>query len=244
MSTHRRREIVAVLLLSAGSTAACQDTPPFEPSAVPAASCMAVTDALPATTDLTPLRGVFELAVVAASGPRAGLEPIVASVSLRPQESSLVSLSEEATRTVAQPFIGASDIDPAALGAALLGSTSSMAPAQPGVAVYAARDAAGALVGLVARIGSLSNSRGPASIEGEHFTLFINRVAAGGFHGTWVSEHGAGMNATVVRGHFCASRRWTDVLALPPRETRCTAVNGVAPACDRSECSCQRRPQR
>jgi len=179
-----------------------------ESAALPSACAPDTAAASIAAVGIGALPGTYELAIAATDGPRAG-QSVRGRLVLRRQDSSLIRVPFADTAVViTQPVIGGTDVDPLAVGATRMGDlASSDPPSAPGVGVYVNARSSGAITGVIIRLGSASNGRGPQAIDAGHFTLFVRRVAAGGIWGGWTSNPGAGgFVRPDARGYFCAVR--------------------------------------
>jgi hypothetical protein len=184
---------IAVLMMMAVVVSSCGD-----PSG-PASCDPAVL--VPGSIDLTALPGNYMLRFIVSSGLRTGAS-VSASLRLHPQQDSLIVLPDSSGNELAT---GTLDIDPATIGAADTGDPKATSDVAPGVGVYEFGDPESPQ--LVARVGSISNARGPALFDGAYFTLFLLRANAGGISGSWRSGSGPGFPPIPeARGRFCADR--------------------------------------
>jgi len=176
--------------VNTGSSAAA---PPCEPG-----SAVVV-----ARDDLQRLPGTYELIVVPTTGSRTGVSAH-ARLTLRAQEAALQTFPVGPSGVVsAQWAIGSTDLLAADVGAVVMGSAAANAAAMPGVGVYVTPPD-GAPRSVVMRVGENSNARGPQALDAGYFALHVQRVAAEGIWGVWMSGDGT---AEVARGHFCATRQ-------------------------------------
>jgi len=104
----------------------------------------------------------------------------------------------------APSLIGASDIDPAEVGAVVPGALASTDESAPGVGAYVFvpdPDRPSEAMAVL-RLGAESNRRDRQRFDGAHTTLLITTIAEDRFGGTWSSARGA----EETSGGFCAVR--------------------------------------
>lgn len=155
---------------------------------------------------LSTLSGTYAVTFVATAGLRSG-HTIAGQLTLRPQDPSLVTTLPHDGTVITQPFIGQLDMELDSIGAVRMGDPMAADSSLPGVAFYVSHRPNGEASGVIGRVGSASNSRGPSGMDAGHFTLFVRRISADGIWGGWTSNPGAGGFITPdARGHFCALR--------------------------------------
>jgi hypothetical protein len=168
------------------------------------AACEAVPLQNPRDMRLADLPGMYAVTFVATAGPRAG-QTASGRLVLRPQDSGLLTVGHaDTTRVVEQPTIGQLDLAMEDVGATRMGDPMAEADTMPGVGFYVTRLRNGAVQGVVARVGSASNTRGQMLFDGGYFALYVREVESDRISGGWASAPGGmGREAT---GHFCARR--------------------------------------
>ncbi len=170
------------------------------------AGCDTVPASPAAQFDPSLMHGTYSVTFVASGGLRSG-HAVSGSMSLRPQEASLVSIEPHDGVAVTQPVIGQLDLAVDSIGAVQMGDLMSTDVASPGVGFYVTHRPGGEVSGIIGRVGSLSNVRGPGPMDAGHFTLFIRQVTANGIWGGWTSNPGPGGLITPdAVGRFCALR--------------------------------------
>ncbi len=170
------------------------------------AACDTVPVAPAAQLDPSLMNGSYSVTFVATRGLRSG-HAVSGRLSLRPQESSLVMIEPHDGVVVTQPVIGQLDLAIDSIGAVQMGELMSTDGASPGLGFYVTHRPGGEVSGIIGRVGSLSNTRGPGPIDAGHFTLFIRQVTPTGIWGGWASNPGPGGLITPdAGGHFCALR--------------------------------------
>ncbi len=146
------------------------------------------------------MQGDYALTMVATAGAAAG-RTVTGTLRLVPQDSALV-----AADGALQPLRGTADIRLESVGATRMGDLAAEDPAAPGVGVYEQRAPGGGVPSVVVRLGAGSNGRGPSPIDAAHATLFVARIAADGFAGSWRSSAGSTFPPRRASGYFCAVR--------------------------------------
>ena len=198
--------LMTLLTVGACHSAAPATKAATNPPASPATdTCAATTGDLPRSATSARLGGEYRVRVVANTGPRSG-EAVDAHLRLAPLPDSLqvsepiLGVTDTTTR---HPLAGATDLDPALVGAVSTGDNSSTDPTAPGVLVIERRpSAADAPASVMLRLGALANRRGVARFDGGYFALTVRRMDADGFAGTWAS----GTARQAAAGYFCAER--------------------------------------
>lgn len=156
-------------------------------------ACQPVEGALPDGSRVEGLIGEFRLTLVEGAG--AGGRQTAGLLTLWPQADSLVSVPGYPA-DVSTPLIGSATLDLDAVGAALVGSLESRDPIAPGVLVVRRPH------DVTLRLGADANRRGEVRFDGAFAALFVQKITASGFRGSWRSggaEH-------VAEGYFCAVR--------------------------------------
>lgn len=158
------------------------------------------------SVNLGHITGTFAVTFVATGGPRSG-ESAPGRLEFRPQLPGLMHVPQsDTTIDLTQPAIGRLDLALEEIGATRVGDPMSGSDTMPGVGLYVVRRA-GELVSVFARVGSGSNVRGPAPLDGAWFTLFVRQADEGGFAGSWRSSKGmVGLVEPDAVGYFCAAR--------------------------------------
>ena len=194
----RRAMVPALLLLSA-----CHHR--RAPASLIAA-CDTVA-AQPATQfDPSMMNGGYRVTFIATGGLRSG-HAAIGRMMLRPQDASLLTIEPHDGVEVTQPVIGQLDLAIDSVGAVRMGDLMAADAAMPGLAFYVTHRPGGEVSGIIGRVGSVSNARGPAPIDAGHFTLFVRQVTPNGIWGGWTSNPGTGGLITPdAAGHFCALR--------------------------------------
>ena len=164
---------------------------------VPApAPCAPVQGELAAGSRADVLAGEFRLALTATRGARTG-STAAGMLRLRPFGNRQPPIPP--AERVRYPLYGATDLNPAAVGAVAPGQVGRDDPAGPGVlAIEWERSGAPA---LTLRFGDDANRGGPERFDGASFALFVTSITPSRFAGRWESggEQRAG-------GYFCADR--------------------------------------
>lgn len=174
------------------------------------AALVAACDTVPASPaaqlDPSLMHGTYAVTFIATGGLRSG-HAASGTLSLQPQDASLVAIEPHDGVAVTQPVIGQLDLAIDSIGAVQMGDLMSTDAATPGVGFYVTRRPCGEVSGIIGRVGSLSNARGPGPIDAGHFTLFIRQVTPTGIWGGWTSNPGSGgLIAPDAVGRFCALR--------------------------------------
>jgi hypothetical protein len=183
---------------------------PARPGAQPAADpCRPPSGSLPSTATAEGLAGDYHLHATATTGATAG-RWAEAALRLRPLADTARAVVVLGIRDTSSsfPLFGATDLDPAALGATRTGSLAAEDADAPGVLVIERHPPRpGASAEILLRLGADANRRGVVRYDGGYFALTVRTIGPGGFAGTWASG-GAGHSA---EGYFCAER-----LPTPP----------------------------
>jgi hypothetical protein len=168
------------------------------------AACDTVAAQAPREMALSSMAGSYAVAFVATAGLRSG-HAVAGRLTLRPQAPSLVTIEPHDGTVITQPSIGQLDMELDSIGAVRMGDPMALDSTMPGIAFYVSHRPGGEASGVIGRVGSASNSRGPGGMDAGHFTLFVRRISTDGIWGGWTSNPGAGGLLTPdARGHFCA----------------------------------------
>jgi hypothetical protein len=195
----RRIQLSLVSVLVASSCRAKSDSPaPVE--------CVPPTTELPSTASSEGLGGEYRLRLVATSGAKSG-SSTSGRLTLQRQTGELryrARTGGATDTTVVHPFYGSSDVDLEAVGAVLVGSTTSVDSARPGVLMIERPPRPGQppMADIMLRLGSEANQRERQRVDGGYTALRVRRLTPTGFSGTW----GSGINAEQPAGYFCAER--------------------------------------
>jgi hypothetical protein len=198
-----RFRISGVLLVT--GVAACHQARSEASSTARLEPCQPSSGSLPRTASAESLAGAFRLRLTATSGPNAG-RAAEGELRLRPVPDSaareIVVLGvRDTTSRVA--LAGATDLDPAVVGATRTGSLTAEGPDAPGVlAIERRAPRAEAGTEIILRLGADANRRGVARYDGGYFALNVRAIEPDGFTGTWSS--GSGVSS--AEGYFCAGR--------------------------------------
>jgi hypothetical protein len=194
--------VSGALLLGAALAACHQARSQADPATKP---CQPSSGTLPRTASAAALAGAYRLHLTATSGPNAGqaadgalrLQPVPDSAA---REIVVLGVRDTTSRAA---LSGATDLDPAAVGATRTGSLTAESVEAPGVLVIErrpARDESGTEIML--RLGADANRRNVARYDGGYFALNVQSIEPGGFTGAWSS--GSGVSS--AKGYFCAER--------------------------------------
>lgn len=152
------------------------------------AACQPTEDVLAPAASMTGMEGTYTVHLVGDDG-RAG----TAALALTPQPAGMRTLEDANT-----PLGGTIDVDLEAIGAQPVGALDATDPEAPGVLVLESDGSEGRTI--LIRLGSEANQRGRMSFDGAFTVLYVQRMSADGFSGTWWS----GVRDTRTEGHFCA----------------------------------------
>ena len=195
-----RIQLSLVSVLLASSCRANSDSPAPE-------ECVPPSTELPSTASTEGLGGEYRLRLVATSGEKSG-SSTSGRLTLQRHTGELryrVRPDGVTDTTVVHPFYGSSDVDLAAVGAVLVGSTTSVDSAKPGVLMIERRARPGQppMTDIMLRLGSEANQRERQRVDGGYTALRVRHLAPTGFSGTW----GSGIKAEQSAGYFCAERK-------------------------------------
>jgi hypothetical protein len=182
--------IARAALAGAFVATACarQSAPAAGETSASAATCLALTDSLPADTDIHTIAGSFRLQLVGTGGAASGRH-----VSGRLDLPAASHDSLMGTATIALDSVGAAAPGPRPRDNQYL------------VTALKWRATATGRPNITIRFGGLAAPAGTQVIEGAHMALAVSSIWNGGLRGTWSSGTGDPMIPGAA-GHFCAER--------------------------------------
>lgn len=170
--------------------------------------CEPVQGELPVGLSAVGLAGTYRVLLVGTGGEARGKQ-LRGNLTLVPHDSSrqrFFSFFGRVNPSLRLPLYGQLDADLARLGAIVPGRSDGADPDRPGVevrqvdAVYQDRP----FTEITLLVGDEGNRRDQITLDGAHFGMRVQHMAATEFRGAWRSS--VGMTTFDASGHYCAWR--------------------------------------